>query len=150
MEPPRRGLIDLRKGHPHPSHLPHAAMAAACRKAASRLEAGVTALGAFPLSYSSSLGSPGFRRRLAAFLGPGYLVAVGYMDPGNWATSLAGGSAYGYTLLSVALLSNIMFFPCREMTRKSMKRQHSDQRMCVWLLSATNSLSLKFVSQGGK
>jgi manganese transport protein len=47
-------------------------------------------------------------RRLAAFLGPGYLVAVGYMDPGNWATSLAGGSKFGYALLSVALISNIM------------------------------------------
>jgi manganese transport protein len=47
-------------------------------------------------------------RRAAAFLGPGYLVAVGYMDPGNWATSLAGGSRYGYALLSVALISNIM------------------------------------------
>ena len=47
-------------------------------------------------------------RRLAAFLGPGYLVAVGYMDPGNWATSLAGGSKFGYTLLVVALVSNIM------------------------------------------
>ncbi len=47
-------------------------------------------------------------RRLFAFIGPGYLVAVGYMDPGNWATSLAGGSAYGYTLLSVALLSSLM------------------------------------------
>src|SRR5688572_25163125 len=47
-------------------------------------------------------------RRLAAFLGPGYLVAVGYMDPGNWATSLAGGSKFGYTLLVVALLSNLM------------------------------------------
>ncbi|PWC56652.1 Nramp family divalent metal transporter [Azospirillum sp. TSO22-1] len=47
-------------------------------------------------------------RRLFAFVGPGYLVAVGYMDPGNWATSLAGGSAYGYTLLSVALLSSLM------------------------------------------
>lgn len=47
-------------------------------------------------------------RRLLSFLGPGYLVAVGYMDPGNWATALAGGSAYGYTLLSVALMSNIM------------------------------------------
>ncbi len=46
-------------------------------------------------------------RRLAAFLGPGYMVAVGYMDPGNWATSLAGGSKFGYTLLFVALLSNI-------------------------------------------
>lgn len=47
-------------------------------------------------------------RRLFAFTGPGYLVAVGYMDPGNWATSLAGGSAYGYTLLSAVLLSNFM------------------------------------------
>ncbi|MBB5693789.1 Nramp family divalent metal transporter [Muricoccus pecuniae] len=47
-------------------------------------------------------------RRLMAFIGPGYLVAVGYMDPGNWATALAGGSAFGYTLLSVALLSSLM------------------------------------------
>jgi manganese transport protein len=47
-------------------------------------------------------------RRFAAFAGPGYLVAVGYMDPGNWATDLAGGSAFGYTLLSVILISNLM------------------------------------------
>lgn len=47
-------------------------------------------------------------RKLAAFMGPGYLVAVGYMDPGNWATSLAGGSKFGYTLLVIALISNIM------------------------------------------
>lgn len=47
-------------------------------------------------------------RRLLGFIGPGYLVAVGYMDPGNWATSLAGGAQFGYTLLAVALLSNIM------------------------------------------
>jgi manganese transport protein len=47
-------------------------------------------------------------RRGAAFIGPGYLVAVGYMDPGNWATSIAGGSRFGYTLLVVALVSNIM------------------------------------------
>ena len=47
-------------------------------------------------------------RKLAAFVGPGYLVAVGYMDPGNWATSLAGGSKFGYALLVVALISNIM------------------------------------------
>ena len=47
-------------------------------------------------------------RRFLGFIGPGYLVAVGYMDPGNWATSLAGGAQFGYTLLSVALLSNIM------------------------------------------
>ncbi len=49
-----------------------------------------------------------FWRKLLAFLGPGYLVAVGYMDPGNWATSLAGGSKFGYALLSIALISNIM------------------------------------------
>lgn len=47
-------------------------------------------------------------RKMAAFAGPGYLVAVGYMDPGNWATDLAGGSQFGYTLLSVILLSNVM------------------------------------------
>ena len=52
--------------------------------------------------------SLGFWRKLLAFSGPGYLVAVGYMDPGNWATDLAGGSAFGYTLLSVILLSNLM------------------------------------------
>jgi manganese transport protein len=49
-----------------------------------------------------------FWRKLFAFAGPGYLVAVGYMDPGNWATDLAGGAKYGYTLLSVILLSNLM------------------------------------------
>ena len=50
----------------------------------------------------------GFWRKMLAFSGPGYLVAVGYMDPGNWATDLAGGSQFGYTLLSVILLSNLM------------------------------------------
>ena len=49
-----------------------------------------------------------FWTKLGAFAGPGYLVAVGYMDPGNWATDLAGGSAFGYTLLSVILISNMM------------------------------------------
>src|SRR5436309_7836737 len=50
----------------------------------------------------------GFWRKLFAFAGPGYLVAVGYMDPGNWATDLAGGARFGYTLLSIILLSNVM------------------------------------------
>src|SRR5580693_3652068 len=49
----------------------------------------------------------GFWRKLFAFAGPGYLVAVGYMDPGNWATDIAGGARFGYTLLSVILVSNI-------------------------------------------
>jgi manganese transport protein len=52
--------------------------------------------------------SGGVFRRAMAFVGPGYLVSVGYMDPGNWATSIAGGAQFGYTLLFVALLSNIM------------------------------------------
>ena len=47
-------------------------------------------------------------RRASAFAGPGFLVSVGYMDPGNWATDLAGGAQFGYTLLSVILLSNLM------------------------------------------
>ncbi len=50
----------------------------------------------------------GFWRKLLAFSGPGYLIAVGYMDPGNWATDLAGGSAYNYRLLSVILFSNLI------------------------------------------
>src|SRR6185369_3323471 len=50
----------------------------------------------------------GFWRKMIAFAGPGYLVAVGYMDPGNWATDLAGGARFGYTLLSVIMISNLM------------------------------------------
>lgn len=50
----------------------------------------------------------GFWRKAFAFAGPGYLVAVGYMDPGNWATGLGGGSAFGYQLLSVIVLSNLL------------------------------------------
>jgi manganese transport protein len=49
----------------------------------------------------------GFWRNLRAFLGPGFMVAVGYMDPGNWATDLAGGAQFGYTLLSVVLISSL-------------------------------------------
>jgi manganese transport protein len=67
------------------------------------------------LDLADSVGHPlgwhGFRsriKRFMGFIGPGYLIAVGYMDPGNWATSLAGGSAFGYALLSILLLSNLM------------------------------------------
>src|SRR5216110_2952695 len=49
-----------------------------------------------------------FWRRMFAFAGPAYLVSVGYMDPGNWATDLEGGARFGYTLLSVIMLSNLM------------------------------------------
>src|SRR6476620_7286056 len=63
-------------------------------------------VGMFATVRTANQGS--FWRKLVAFLGPGYLVAVGYMDPGNWATSLAGGSKFGYALLWIALLSNLM------------------------------------------
>src|SRR6201993_829396 len=53
-------------------------------------------------------GSPNYWRRLLGFLGPGFLISVGYMDPGNWATDIAGGSRFGYTLLFVIMLSNLM------------------------------------------
>ena len=53
-------------------------------------------------------GNQSWLRRFFAFTGPGYIVAVGYVDPGNWATSIAGGSAYGYSLLSIILISNFM------------------------------------------
>src|ERR1035438_9340866 len=52
--------------------------------------------------------SPIAWRRLIGFLGPGFLISVGYMDPGNWATDIAGGSQFGYTLLSVIMMSNLM------------------------------------------
>jgi manganese transport protein len=67
-------------------------------------------LPSLPESYRTipfSSGATWFRKILA-FAGPGYLVAVGYMDPGNWATDIGGGSKFGYTLLSVILISNLM------------------------------------------
>ena len=91
-------------------------------------------------------GRAGFWRKLGAFAGPGYLVAVGYMDPGNWATDLAGGSAFGYTLLSVILLSNIMAMLLQALAAKlgivtgldlaqACRAQYSKPvRMVLWVL----------------
>src|SRR4051812_26997175 len=58
-------------------------------------------------SVDTTQGRTGFRR-FFAFLGPAYLVSVGYMDPGNWATDIAGGSQFGYTLIWVLMMSNLM------------------------------------------
>ena len=75
-----------------------------------RADAAVDAQRSLPEVHSTILVPFGghWVRRLFAFLGPGYLVSVGYMDPGNWATDIAGGSKFGYTLLAVILLSNLM------------------------------------------
>src|SRR5215469_87244 len=59
-----------------------------------------------------------FWRKLFAFSGPGFLIAVGYMDPGNWATDLAGGAQFGYTLLSIVMLSNLMAIPLQHLSIK--------------------------------
>ncbi|MEG3089467.1 Nramp family divalent metal transporter [Sphingomonas sp. PB4P5] len=64
------------------------------------------------------IGKGRFWGKIGAFAGPGYMVAVGYMDPGNWATDLAGGSAFGYTLLSVILISNIMAMVLQSLSAK--------------------------------
>jgi manganese transport protein len=75
------------------------------RKASHRLSRPTPSLAE---SYRSIPVHGGWWRKALAFAGPGYLVAVGYMDPGNWATDLAGGAQFGYTLLSVILISNLL------------------------------------------
>lgn len=62
--------------------------------------------------------SANFWRKLFAFAGPGFLIAVGYMDPGNWATDIAGGARFGYTLLSVIMISNIMAIMLQHLSLK--------------------------------
>ncbi|SEO13109.1 manganese transport protein [Rhodospirillales bacterium URHD0017] len=95
-----------------------------------------------------SVGIPAasFWRKLFAFSGPGYLVAVGYMDPGNWATGIAGGSAFGYRLLSVVVLANLMaMFLQRlaarlgivtglDLAQACRQRYGAMTRMLLWLL----------------
>src|SRR5438874_3377709 len=78
-----------------------------CSASATRISALLPSL---PESHRSIAIAPGLSwfRKILAFAGPGYLVAVGYMDPGNWATDLGGGAKFGYTLLSVILISNVM------------------------------------------
>lgn len=85
-------------------------------------------------------------RRFLSFIGPGYLVAVGYMDPGNWATDLAGGAAYGYALLWIIGLSSCMAMLLQILTARlgivaqadlaQLSRRHSSRRsaFCQWLL----------------
>lgn len=67
-----------------------------------------TSLGEVHQSVDTTVATKGRWRKILSFLGPAYLVSVGYMDPGNWATDLAGGSQYGYSLLWVLLMSNLM------------------------------------------
>jgi manganese transport protein len=82
-------------------------------------------------------------RKILAFAGPGYLVAVGYMDPGNWATDIGGGSKFGYTLLSVVLISNLLAMFLQALSTKlgivtgrdlaQACRDHYSRRMSIFL-----------------
>src|ERR1700739_3570610 len=85
----------------------------------------------------------GWFKKMLAFAGPGYLVAVGYMDPGNWATDIGGGAKFGYTLLSVILLSNLMAMLLQALSAKlgivtgrdlaQACRDHYSRRMSIFL-----------------
>ena len=88
-----------------------------------------------------------FWRKLLAFVGPGYLVSVGYMDPGNWATDIAGGAQFGYTLLSVILVSNFIAILLQTLCvrlgvateqdlAKSCRNRFSHRvNICLWILA---------------
>ncbi|HSL20366.1 MAG TPA: Nramp family divalent metal transporter [Vicinamibacterales bacterium] len=78
------------------------------RRRTARISDGTRAVSLPEVHGSVPIPEGSFWRKLFAFAGPGYLVAVGYMDPGNWATDLAGGARFGYRLLSVILISNFM------------------------------------------
>ncbi len=85
-------------------------------------------------------------RKMLAFAGPGYLVAVGYMDPGNWATDLAGGSAFGYSLLCIILLSNLIaillqflagklgIVSGRDLAQACRDHYSAPINLCLWIL----------------
>ena len=97
-------------GPPQLETEPPVATQATPRESASAVRPRFSTLPSLPEAHRTipfSASTPWFRKALA-FAGPGYLVAVGYMDPGNWATDIGGGAKFGYTLLSVILLSNLM------------------------------------------
>jgi manganese transport protein len=94
-----------------------------------------------PISHNAS-----WIRKILAFAGPGYLIAVGYMDPGNWATDIGGGSKFGYALLSVVLLSNLLAMFLQALSAKlgiatgrdlaQACRDHYSRRMSMFLWAA--------------
>jgi len=94
-----------------------------------------------PVSHNAS-----WFRKILAFAGPGYLIAVGYMDPGNWATDIGGGSKFGYTLLSVVLISNLLAMFLQALSAKlgiatgrdlaQACRDHYSPRMVMFLWAA--------------
>src|SRR5688500_6980505 len=86
-------------------------------------------------------------RKILAFFGPAYLVSVGYMDPGNWATDLAGGSKFGYALIWVLLMSNLMALLLqslsarlgivrgRDLAQANRETYHKKMNFFLWILA---------------
>jgi manganese transport protein len=77
-------------------------------------------------------------KKMLAFAGPGYLVAVGYMDPGNWATDIAGGAKFGYTLLSVIVLSNFMAILLQSLSARLGIASGRDLARCAAIITQAN------------
>lgn len=99
---------------------PSVATEPATAAAAGAARAGVSQLPSLPESNRTIpiYSGIGWFKKVLAFAGPGYLVAVGYMDPGNWATDIGGGAKFGYTLLSVILISNVMAMMLQALSAK--------------------------------
>lgn len=86
--------------------------------------------------------SPFYWKRLLAYIGPGFLISVGYMDPGNWATDIAGGSRYGYTLLFVIMASNLMAILLQSL---SLKLGIATERDLAQICAETTGRTTRFV-----
>jgi len=94
--------------------------------------------------------SPFYWRRLLAFVGPGFLISVGYMDPGNWATDIAGGSRFGYTLLFVIMLSNLMAILLQSLSLKlGVATERDLAQLCNENYSRRTSLALWVLAEIG-
>ncbi len=94
--------------------------------------------------------SPFYWRRLLAFVGPGFLISVGYMDPGNWATDIAGGSRFGYTLLFVIMLSNLMAILLQSLSLKLGAATERDlAQLCNESYSRRTSFALWVLAEVG-
>src|SRR6202451_759587 len=92
--------------------------------------------------------SPQYWRRLLGFLGPGFLIAVGYMDPGNWATDIAGGSRFGYTLLFVIMLSNLMAILLQSLSRElGIATERDLAQLCSETYGRTARISLWILAE---
>ena len=94
--------------------------------------------------------SRSYWRRMLGFLGPGFLISVGYMDPGNWATDIAGGSRFGYTLLFVVMASNLMAILLQSLSLKlGVATERDLAQLCRERYGAKTSFALWILAEIG-